>query len=291
MSMTELSNHSTSTRPGLGTTYEGYNPDLWERVLPFVNYLEVTPDALAQAHGDEVTLDPRAMAELRDLSTAVPILAHGVGLSIGSHNGWSEGYVRLLDDFVAQVPVAWTSEHLGYTTVDGENIGTMLAMPKTQEALDMVAGRIQALQHRYGRPFLIENIIHILPDYPGDYSEAGFLNALAARTGCGVILDIYNLECDAHNHGFDIPAFLDEIDLANVWELHVACGIEHRGLLLDVHSRLTRDSTIDLAGQVIARAEGAVQLVTYEILREALPALGHDAFVGELARLRRVFCD
>jgi uncharacterized protein len=279
------------TRPGLGTTYEGYNPELWARVLPLVDYIEVTPDALAQAHGDTIRLDPRAMAELRDLSAAAQIVAHGVGLSIGSHDGWSERYIRLLDDFVQEVPVAWHSEHLGYTAVDGENLGTMLALPKTEEALDLVCARIAALQERYGLPFLIENIIHILPDYPGEYSEAAFSNAVAARTGCGLILDIYNLECDAHNHGFDIPVFLAELDLRRVRELHVACGIEHRGFLLDVHSRVTRESTVALAQDVIARAGGGIEMVTYEVLREALPVLGHDAFVGELARLRHVFCE
>jgi uncharacterized protein len=285
----EQDKRRSTVRPGLGTTYEGYNPALTERVLPFVDYIEVTPDALVQASSDTFTLDDRAMSELKEIGKDVTIIVHGVGLSIGSHDGWSERYIRILDSFMEQIDVAWHSEHLGYTTVDGENLGTMLAMPKTDEALDLVCDRVRALQERYGLPFLIENIVHILPDYPGDYSEAGFLNALATRTGCGLILDVYNLECDAHNHGFDIPAFLDELDLRNVHELHVACGIEHKGLLLDVHSRLTSQSTIELAQQVIARAGGTVDVVTYEVLREAVPGLGHEAIAGELERLRRAF--
>src|SRR5205823_101733 len=100
-------------------------------------------------------------------------------------------------------------------------------------ALDMVCARVQALQERYPVPFLLENIVHILPDHPAEYTDAAFLNALTARTGCNLILDIYNLECDAHNTGFDIPAFLDELDLSAVRELHLACGVEYRGLLLD----------------------------------------------------------
>lgn len=277
-----------SARPGLGTTYEGYNPALTERILPILDYIEVTPDALVRVKGDVFDLDERAIAELREIGKVATIILHGVGLSIGSHDGWSERYIRILDSFVEQIEVAWHSEHLGYTTVDGENLGTMLAMPKTEEALDMVCERVSAIQARYKLPFLIENIVHILPDYPGDYSEAGFLNAVADRTGCGILLDIYNLECDAHNHGFDIPAFLNELDLSHVRELHIACGIEHRGFLLDVHSRLTRDSTIKLTQEVIERAAGGIQTVTYELLREAIPNIGHDAIVGELTRLRRI---
>jgi hypothetical protein len=54
---------------------------------------------------------------------------------------------------------------------------------------------------------------------------------------------------------------------------------------------VTRESTVALAQDVIARAGGGIEMVTYEVLREALPVLGHDAFVGELARLRHVFCE
>lgn len=280
-----------STRPGLGTTYEGHDPALLERVLPFVEYIETTPDSIAQISGDGVALHSASIGELQRIGHRAKIILHGIGLSIGSHEGYSQRYIRLLDDLLEQVEVAWHSEHLGYTTVNGENTGTMLALPKTEQVLDMVCERIRAIQERYLLPFLVENIIHMLPDYPGDYSDAGFLNALTARAGCGLILDIYNLECDQHNHGFDIAAFLDELDLSTIRELHVACGTEYREFLLDAHSRTTRDSTIKLAQQVIARANGAVEVVTYELLREAVPALGHDAIVAELGRLRTAFCN
>jgi uncharacterized protein len=165
----------------------------------------------------------------------------------------------------------------------------MLAMPKTEDALDMVCRRVDTIQARYQLPFLLENIVHVIPDAPGDYSEAGFLNALAERTGCGLILDAYNLECDAHNHGFDIPAFLNELDASHVRELHVACGVEDNGFLLDVHSREARPSTLNLAQEVVRKAGGRARGVTYEFMPEAIAGLGHDAIVGQLCELRRLF--
>jgi len=239
-------------------------------------------------HG--VALHRGCLAELSSIGDAARIIVHGIGLSIGSHSGWSDRYLQLLDELLAHVDIAWHSEHLGYTIVDGENIGTMLAMPKTREALDMLAERILAIQDRYRQPFLVENIIHMLPDCPGDYSDAGFLNALVDRTGCGLLLDVYNLECDAHNHGFDTEAFLAELDLTRVREVHVACGSNYRGFLLDAHSKTTRESTIELARRVIELAAGSVQVVTYELLREAVPMLGHDVIVDELRRLRIALC-
>lgn len=273
----------------LGVSYEGRDPALLEQMLPHVDYIEVTPETIAEVRGDEVVLSAEVIAELKNIDKAVKIIVHGVSLSIGSHDGWAPTYLHLLDDLLEQVDVAWHSEHLGYTKVDGEHLGIMLAMPKTDQALDLVSERVSALQRRYGIPFLLENIVHVLPDFPGDYSEAGFLNAITSRTGCGLILDIYNLECDEHNHGLEIPAFLGELNAANVRELHVACGVEHNGFMLDVHSQLTRPRTIELAHHAVSQMATNAEVVVYEFMPEAVPGLGHAAITQELARLRRRF--
>jgi uncharacterized protein len=277
-------------RPGLAMSYEGHAPGLLERVLPLVDYLEVTPDTIARVDGDSVRLDPDAMAELAAIEHDVQILVHGVGLTIGSHDGWSDRYVRLLDAFLERIPAVWHSEHLGYTSVDGEHLGTMLPLPRTEEALELVCRRVEAIQQRYGLPFLLENVIHLLPDYPGAYSAAGFFNAIAANTGCGLLLDAYNLECDAQNQALDVAAYLAELDIGRVREVHVADGAEHRGFRLDIHSGRTREATLAIAQAAIDRAGGAVDVVTYELVGEAIPVLGHAAIVDELTRLRGLVC-
>src|SRR5215472_5216321 len=285
----------TSTRSGtnkfvaIGATYEGRDPGLLERMLPLVDYIEITPETIAELHDNQITLSKEIITELKALGKKTKIVAHGVGLSIGSHEGWSPTYLHLLDALLEQVDVAWHSEHLGYTKVDDQHLGIMLALPKTEQALDMVCERVNKIQERYKLPFLLENIVHVIPDYPGDFSEAQFLNALVNRTGCGLILDVYNLQCDAHNHGFDIPNFLDELQLTKVRELHVACGVEHNGFLLDVHSQLNRGSTIRLAQDVVVRSEGGVALLVYEFMPEAVPGLGRNAIAQELRRLRLAF--
>ncbi|MGA8533677.1 MAG: DUF692 family multinuclear iron-containing protein [Candidatus Tumulicola sp.] len=255
-------------------------------MLPLVDYIEVTLETIAEVDDGEISLSREIMSELKNMGKAAQIIVHGVSLSIGSHDGWSPTYLCLLDKFLDQVDVAWHSEHLGYTKVDGEHLGIMLAMPKSEEALDLVCERVSAIQRRYNLPFLLENIVHVIPDFPGAYSEAQFLNALVDRTGCGLLLDAYNLECDAHNHGVDIPSFVDELESTSVRELHVACGVEHNGLLLDVHSRLPRASTVQLARDIVSRSLGSAQVVVYEFMPEAVPGLGHDAIVEELGRLR-----
>lgn len=286
---TEIPRLRTRTRQGvaLGVSYEGRDPALLEMMLPFIDYVEVTPETMAEVRDGKVVLSPGVITELRNIDRHVEVIAHGVSLSIGSHDQWSPTYLHLLDDLMEQVSVSWHSEHLGYTTVDGEHLGIMLALPKTEEALDLVCERISAIQQRYEIPFLVENIVHVVPDYPGDYSEAAFLNAITRRTGCGLLLDVYNLECDAHNHGLDIAAFLTELDPVPIRELHVACGVEHNGFMLDVHSRLPRPCTVDLAERVLHDPACRAEVVVYEFMPESVPGLTRRVIAEQLAQLRQ----
>jgi len=273
-------------RPLIATTYEGRDPDYLARVLPLVDAIEVAPESVGESLERGFKLHEPTIAEIQRAAESVEILVHGVGLSLGSHDGWHKPYLKLLGGLLDRVDARWHSEHLGYTRVDGEDMAVMLAMPLTREAMDLVCDRIDYLHDHFKKPFLLENVARLFPDYiEGDFTPASFLNEVARRTGCGLLLDVYNLQCDAINFGLDLDAFLDELDLARVRELHLACGVKHREFQMDVHSRRLWPDTIALAKQVIARA-GTVEAVTYELLRQAIPALGHDAIAEELVNLR-----
>ena len=187
-----------------------------------------------------------------------------------------------------RVKPKWHSEHLGYARVDGEFVGTMLRPPLTTEMLDILCDRVDYLHERYPIPFLLEHIVGILPDPPGDYDLAGFLNELTRRTGCGLILDVYNLQCDAYNHGFDIDGFLDDLDTSPIREIHTALGQMFGGMMLDAHSLPLREDTIALARAVIPRCPN-VEVITYEILASAVHVIGIDAVAGEVVKLRKLF--
>jgi uncharacterized protein (UPF0276 family) len=272
--------------PALATTYEGGNPALLERLVPLVDLIEIAPDAIVGSERGQYVLRPEVLDEYASVAPRVGLIAHGIGLSIGSFDHWNHDYLRLLDELFARFDLQWHSEHLGCTVVAGESVGTMFSMPRTQEALDLVSERVDLIQKLYPVPFLLEHIIQLLPDAPADYTPAGFLNAIVSRTGCGLLLDAYNLECDAHNQGLDIAEFLDELDLTAVVEMHLAGGVEVDGFQLDVHSAPTRESTLALARKVVRRAPN-LRAVTFEYLKEAIGFLGHDGICAELQRIRQ----
>ena len=271
----------------VGVNYEGRDPDFARTVLPLAEIVEVTPDAIATLRNGVAVIPEETLRELRAIGASSRISLHGVGLSIASADRMNEEYFALLDTLTDSLDIAWHSEHLGYVTVDGEHLGTMLVPPRTEETLALIAPRVEMIQRRYRKPFLLEHVVNLFPDAGGDYTPAGFLNEIVRRTGCGLILDLYNLECDAHNGVCGASEFLGELDLAAVREIHVACGTQDRGLRVDVHSRVTGDSTLAILRKVLSVAPN-VEAVIFEILGPAVPTVGHEAIAAELQRVRAV---
>jgi uncharacterized protein (UPF0276 family) len=277
---------TAAPRPSIGFSYSGRDPALLARVLPHIDVVEINPDDLTvpAGAGDAVRLDPAALAHLAEVAADVTVVAHGVTLSIGTAEGMSAAYLRLLDELFAAVDVAWHSEHLGYTRAAGLLLGNFLDPPRSGEALDLIAGRAAQIVARYGRPFLLENVARLLPDPGGDHTFAGFLDAVAAASGCGVLADVHNLQCDEANVGLDIDGALAALDPRNVGEIHVSAGRWEGRYRMDVHTGLADDTTVALAAVLHARAPHAT--VTFEIIPQAVAAVGADAIVDQLRALR-----
>ena len=274
----------------LCTNYDLHEPELLKSMLPYVGYLEINPESICRWKNGKAVLHDKIINDLKSVNNQIKLIAHGTGLSIGSYEGYSEVYLEILSRLMEQVELTWHSEHLGYTKVGGENLNTMQALPKTQEMLDTLIPRIEKIQHRFGIPFLLENIVHLLPVYPGDYTDAEFLNIIVRETGCGLILDIYNLECDAYNYNFDIQRFINEINLEAVKEIHIARGTIYKGFQLDIHSNEVADSTLELTKEVLKMSGSRnIETITFEIMPQAVTAHGNAMVLNELNRLSKIF--
>ncbi len=272
---------SRGAGPRLGASWEGRPAPLLAALADVVDVVEVLPDCLV---GPDGAIAPERLDELDALAPDLPVTYHGIGLSVGSTDGWNTDYLRLLDRMWAWREPLWHSEHLGFTTVRGSFLGAMPALPCTPEAAALVIDRVRSLQRSYAAPFLLEHVASPLTR-PDEWSLARFLNTIAAESGSGILLDLHNLECDADNGLLDLPAFLGELDWSHVREIHVAGGVWEGGYHLDVHARAVADSTLALLDLALDRAP-ALDLVVFEVLAAAVPSLGVDAIVGELTRVR-----
>ena len=115
----------------------------------------------------------------------------------------------------------------------------LLPVAFTTAQLDVMAANVQQVQERLRRPILVENLSAYLHWADAEMAEAEFFNALARRTGCGLLLDVNNLVVNALNDGVEpvaaVTAFARALTPGIVGEIHLA-GYHDRGdLVIDDH--------------------------------------------------------
>jgi uncharacterized protein (UPF0276 family) len=264
-----------------------------------LDFVEVTPEIFhreAIQDGRIVLVADRAFDAARRRCGDLPIVVHGVELSIGSAHGLFEPCLEMMDRMRRDWPFLWYSEHLHFQTFldrDGAvaNTGVPLPLPATEEAARLVATRAAAIQHRYGVPFLLENAAHYLPDLPADPGiddEFGLMDRIEALSGCGRLLDLHNLYCNALNFGFDPKLALNRISPGRVVEIHIAGGSWCEGFYMDGHNGRVPEPVWELLELTLSRAP-CVAGVVFEILEEYVARLGPDGIARELERARAVW--
>lgn len=168
-----------------------------------------------------------------------PVSLHGVGLSLGSADGLDENHLQRLKAVADRYEPFLISEHLSWSIMKGAYLNDLLPLPLTEESLSLVAAHVDHMQDVLGRQILVENPSTYLTFAHSPISEPEFLNFLAARTGCGLLLDVNNVYVSAHNAGWDAQTYLDAIDPGHVGEIHLAGharrDIENGSLLIDDH--------------------------------------------------------
>ncbi|TBW38758.1 DUF692 domain-containing protein [Siculibacillus lacustris] len=189
-----------------------------------------------------------------------PLSVHGVGLSIGGAEPLDRDHLARLACLVARYQPAAVSEHLGWSSHDGRHLGEPLPLPYTEETLARVVERVDEVQTALGRPILLENPASYLRFAASTIPEVDFLAAVAERSGCGLLLDVANLDVSATNLGFDAAAAIDAFPMRHVGEIHLAGRFE----------------TVDEAGQplFVAAHDGPVPESVWSLWERALARSG-----------------
>jgi uncharacterized protein (UPF0276 family) len=226
---------------GIGLRAAHYQEFLHRR--PRVGWLEAHSENYFVAGGPS----HRVLERVRE---HYPLSLHGVGLSLGSADPLDRTHLARLDGLVRRYDPALVSEHLSWGSIDGRHLNDLLPMPYTEEALSLMIERVSATQEYLGRQILIENISSYIEFECSTIPEAEFLNTLANRAGCGILLDVNNLYVNERNHGGDARAFIDTITPRHVGEIHLAGHNVNRygdrDVLIDTHGTKVVDDVWSL---------------------------------------------
>jgi len=197
---------------------------------------------------------------LQTLRQQYPVSLHGVGLGLGSAQGYRQQHISKLKRLIERIEPGLVSEHLCWGAIAGRSLNDLLPLPLMSSALDLVCDRVDDLQHQLQRQVLIENVSTYVRFAQDEMSEAEFLRRLVKRTGCGVLLDINNLYVNEVNHGEDARAALQcmaSLPAGTVGEIHLAGFLETDDCLVDNHG-------------------SAVSAPVWSLFSEACALLGND---------------
>jgi uncharacterized protein (UPF0276 family) len=282
---------------GIGLAYNPSLPEyLFDRRDTF-DYVEITPEVFWVDGGRHAepryTELPGWIALLDRLVTTCSVVAHNIGLSLGSADFFDDTYPKHLAEWQQRYGYPWHSDHLSLariTGVDGHHheAGISMPVPYDRDVLDMIAARINAVLETVPIPFLIENNVYFVDVPDQDMTEPEFLNALARRTGCGILLDLHNLYANARNHHFDAISWLDALDLEPVIEIHIAGGGEIGGMYTDSHAGPCPQPVWDLLEHVVLRAPN-LRGITFEFHDSYYPLLKAAGVAAELGRARSIW--
>lgn len=197
---------------------------------PAIDWLEVHSE---NYFGVGVDLDV-----LRTLREKYPISLHGVGLGIGSAQGYSEHHIQQVKKLADCIQPALISEHLSWGAIAGRHLNDLLPLPLIHSAVDLICERVDRVQSTLKQRILLENVSTYARFACDEMSETEFLTQVVKRTGCGILLDINNLYVNQCNHGESAQealATLQQLPPNCIGEIHLAGHLVTDSVLIDHH--------------------------------------------------------
>lgn len=258
-------------RAGVGFKSEHFDAIMTEK--PDIGFFEIH----AENYMGEGGPPHRRLEALR---AHYPLSLHGVGLSIGGSRPLDRDHLRRLAALKQRYQPGMFSEHLAWSSHDEGFLNDLLPLPYTQETLQKVCDHIDETQEIVG-PMLLENPSTYIRFAESTLGETDFLCEIVRRTGCGLLLDINNVEVQAGNHNFDPITYLNDFPLSAVREIHLAGYADDENVRIDAHDSPVRPKVWDLYAHVIARTGALPTLIEWDNDIPAWSVLAAEAAKAE----------
>jgi uncharacterized protein (UPF0276 family) len=198
---------------GLGLKPEHYEAALGGRAEGL--WFEVHPENYMVAGGPRI-------GWLEAIRAHHPVSLHGVSLSLAGEAELDAAHLQRLAALARRIQPALISEHLAWSTWNGQYFPDLLPFPRSTAALHRIADNIARTQDALGTAIAIENPSHYLRIDGHEWDEIDFLAELSRRSGCRLLLDINNVYVSACNLGFSAEDWIDRFPQALVGEIHLA---------------------------------------------------------------------
>jgi uncharacterized protein (UPF0276 family) len=226
-----------------------------------------------------IDMPPHKWAEVQALAELVPLVLHGVELSIGTFGVVDLDYLQKVRKVAQKARAHWVSDHLCFTRVPGLAIGNLTPVPFNEENCINMIANIRLAKSYFDCPFLVENISYYFQPPPTEMRESEFITRVLEGADCYLLLDLTNVQNNAVNMNYDPYEFLDAIPLERVVQLHLAGGYHFQSVLLDTHSHPIPSEVLELLKYAVPRMPNLKGLIierdqNYPHIDELLDELG-----------------
>ena len=135
---------------------------------------------------------------------------------------------------------------------------------------------------------VVETGVNYLRPRSDELRDGNFVRRVSEAADCGLLLDLHNVFTNALNGRQPLDAFLDDLPLERVWEVHLAGGMELDGFWLDAHSGAIPDALYSVAEQLIPRLPNLGAII-FEIFPSFVPVVGLDLVEEQIHRLHALW--
>ncbi|MFT6332123.1 MAG: hypothetical protein ACJAW3_000450 [Lentimonas sp.] len=209
-----------------------------------------------------------ALNFIKNIRQNYPLSLHCVGLSLGSASGVKQKHLSNLKSLINQTEPFLVSDHISWSNTEDLVLNDLLPIPYTEESLQILCQNISQTQDFLKQEILVENPSTYLSFEESQIPEDEFINLVAKRTGCKILLDINNIFVSSHNNGFDAKKYLANIDAKIVGEMHLAGhskqAIGGEEILIDTHNDVVCDEVWDLYKIAAAKFKQAPTLIEWD---------------------------
>lgn len=284
-------------RLGIGILYNASLPEYLQTNFDQLDYIEIIPDMFWSDEGRDQQPRfrplPKWMRQLDWIAGRLKLVAHNIGISIGTMDYFDEEYIYFMQQMHEQYQFKWHSDHLSFLKLPTKgphdhNAGIAIPVPYDEEYLKMIGKKVDFIRDTIDIPFLLENNVYFV-EYPEqDYSETAFVNQLVTKNKCNILLDIHNLHCNAVNLGADPRQYMDELDMSAVLEMHIAGGNDMNGFYMDSHAGPCPDQVWELLDYAVSKAPN-LRGITFEFHESYFPLLQFDGLNRQIQQARTIW--
>jgi len=249
---------------GIGLRPKHFSQFLAER--PAVDWVEAVSENFMAPGG-------RPLAVLEKVRSEMPVVLHGVSLSIGAADAPDKQYLRELSELCRRIEPALVSDHLCWGRQDGYYAHDLWPLPYTEEALAHVVSRVAGVQDGLGRQILLENVSSYVTYRESSLTEWEFISQIAERADCGILLDVNNVYVSSRNHGFDPRTYIAALPASRVLQIHLAGHTDMGTYVLDSHDGQVTAAVWDLYAYAVKLFGRVPCLIEWDDKIPELPVL------------------